>query len=140
MSFKKGHKINLGRVRSEKVRKKISDSMRSSVNVKLRKGECSGENHLMWKGGKKKSTHGYWLIWKPNHPFHNKQNYVRQSRLLAEKIIGRYLTSKEQIHHINGIKDDDRPENLYLFDCLGEHMRYHRLKIKPELKSNLRCP
>ncbi|MBU1880828.1 HNH endonuclease, partial [bacterium] len=39
---------------------------------------------------------------------------VRKSRLIAEKILNRYLLKTEVIHHINKIRNDNRPENLYL--------------------------
>lgn len=98
--------------------------------------KMSGRNSPIWNGGKHKEKNR-WYIYKPEHPFAKNGKYVRRSRLVAEKCLGRYLTRIEIIHHINEIKDDDRPENLYLFPRINEHTSYHMTKIKPELKSNL---
>lgn len=80
---------------------------------------------------------GYILVFQRNHPFASKNNYVRRARLVAEKCLGRYLTRKEQVHHINGITDDDRPENLYLFPSNSLHRIFHGSKNKPKLISNI---
>ena len=84
----------------------------------------SGKNGSNWNGGFFYRK-GYKFILCPNHPFKNAIGYVRQSRLIAEKCLSRYLTKLEIIHHINGIRDDNRPENLYLFATTGKHTKYH---------------
>jgi len=73
----------------------------------------------------------YVYIYSPNHPFKTNTNYVNRSRLVMEEWIGRYLTRKEVVHHINKITDDDKIENLMLFKDNIEHMKYHK-----ELRNN----
>ena len=59
-------------------------------------------------------------------------------KFVAEKALGRFLNTSEVIHHINGIKNDNRPENLYLFATTGEHTAYHHTIDKtPITESNL---
>jgi len=79
-----------------------------------------------WKNGKFKTYSGYIIIHYPNHPFCNVQGYVFEHRLIMEKKLGRYLKSKEIVHHINGIKEDNRIENLMLFKNNSEHTIYHK--------------
>lgn len=96
----------------------------------------SGEDNPIWKGGIKK-TYGYITILSPDHPNKGKYGYVHRSRLVAEKCLDRYLTPEEVIHHINEIRDDDRPKNLYLFSSQSIHIKFHFLKNKPKLTSNI---
>lgn len=59
-------------------------------------------------------SRGYVLVLMPDHP--NAINgRVSEHRLVMESIIGRPLLRQENVHHINGVRDDNRPENLELW-------------------------
>lgn len=117
----------LGRKSPMLGRKHIKESKEKMS--KTRKGMFLGENNPNWKGGRIFNYAGYILIKNWNHPFCNPNGYIREHRFIMEKYIGRYLKPTEDVHHINGIKDDNRIENLELFRSRSEHTKFHRLSI-----------
>ena len=78
-----------------------------------------------WKGGRYE-TQGYVMIYAPHHALLSKgKKHIQEHRLVVEKCLRRSLNKQERIHHINEVKNDNRPENLYLFNSEPEHRRFH---------------
>jgi len=67
-----------------------------------------GKNHPLWKGGRKTNVHGYVEI------LIGRSRYMLEHRIVMEKLLGRKLESFEEVHHKNGVKTDNRMENLEL--------------------------
>lgn len=68
-----------------------------------------------WKGGRNKHAAGYIKALAKGHPAADKNGYVMEHRLVMEQTIGRLLLPHERVHHKNGKRDDNRPENLELW-------------------------
>ncbi len=61
------------------------------------------------------SVGGYTKIYEPEHPNANGDGYVLEHRKVMSEIINRPLLDSEQVHHKNGDRQDNRPENLELW-------------------------
>lgn len=94
------------------------------AGMKLRQGSDANsgiqarESNPNWRGGTTRRKDGYVLEY-----VNGKQ--VFQHRLVAELIIGRRLHAGECVHHRNGNKSDNRPENLQVLSSHSEHMKLH---------------
>lgn len=83
------------------------------------------EHHWNWKGGKCKTNRGYIYINAPDHikKYHPElkwKRYILEHIYVWEKAHGKRLPINMVIHHLNGIKDDNRIENLVALKR-GEH-------------------
>ncbi len=58
---------------------------------------------------------GYVMVYKPDHANSNANGCVQQHVLIMSEKIGRPLKEKETVHHKNGLRDDNRIENLELW-------------------------
>lgn len=86
----------------------------------------SGEKHRNWHGGKTINYNGYIEVYQPDHPHPIHGHNVLEHRLMIERHIGRYLRPNEEVHHINGDRQDNRLENLQLM-TKSEHQTLERM-------------
>jgi len=122
---------------SEELKKKLSLLKKGkplSAHHKMMLSKChadfKGSNSPSWKGGKYKNHDGYIYCHASNHPNKTKMGYVREHRLVIERIIGRYLKKGEIVHHKNGIVSDNSPENLVLCKNQKDHLKHHKKRTK----------
>lgn len=79
-----------------------------------------------WRGGRTVSSHGYMLIRMPNHPRVNKNGYIYEHTLVAEKILGRPLKKGEIVHHIDENRQNNSEENIAIKKSIAYHKVEHR--------------
>mgnify|MGYP000855394908 FL=1 len=84
--------------------------------------EQKGSNNPAWRGGRMIDPDGYVLILRPGHPHATRHGYVREHRLVMEAKLGRYLTRQEVVHHIDGDRGNNHPDNLAVFASNDEHL------------------
>jgi len=103
----------------------VSNSKSEAVKASLKKRFPEGrykEKSSNWKGGRR-LVNGYIKVYAPDHP-DSTQGAIFEHRLVASQKLGRRLTKDEVVHHINGNKQDNRPDNLEVH-TRGEHFHQH---------------
>ncbi len=102
----------------------ISSRLKSAgVAQRNRSDACKGPRpkSVYPSGGRIHSSDGYIRIWAPGHRRAN-AGYVPEHILVWEEMHRCDVPPGTVIHHINGIKDDNRPENLVMMSN-GEHWK-----------------
>ncbi len=92
-----------------------------SCENKRRADAYRGENNPNWREGRTLDRAGYVHVRvKPNGP----KPYRLEHHLVWERANGRPLPKGYIIHHLNGIKGDNRIENLAAVSRLDHHVRH----------------
>ena len=88
-----------------------------ALKLGLEKGRVNplrGKDNPRWKGEPIITTGGYRAIYFPDHPRGRiSHNFVLEHILVWEKAHGMPIPDGWIVHHLNGIKNDNRPDNLY---------------------------
>lgn len=81
------------------------------------------ERNHFWRGGRTIDKHGYVLVKSPGHPHATSGGYVREHRIVMEKMLGRLLDPSEVVHHRDKNPANNDPSNLELFARNSDHLR-----------------
>ena len=95
--------------------------LRAGRNVRYCSSTCYGnsiKNPFIIKKGYKR-------VLCKDHPRTDAKGYVREHLLIMEQKIGRPVKESEVVHHIDGNKLNNHPDNLKLLSSQSEHMKLH---------------
>lgn len=125
--------VDCGKERWVPIRRGIPVHPRCWVCSNKRTARRGAANN-MWRGGRRRVGAYIEIRMYPDDFFYamaNLSGYVREHRLIMAKHLGRCLHLWEIVHHKNGIKDDNRIENLQLVtDDRHKQITMLEMKIK----------
>ena len=140
-----------GKKMLEETKRKISKAMKgrtfSEKTIEKMRKSAFNRNR---SGGKYTGKDGYVYINLRYHPNKIKNNYILEHRLMIEAYLNKvslkkwiqfglkniypknskFLLKTEVVHHINGIRDDNRIENLMLFPNQSAHHKWKHVNEK----------
>ncbi len=103
--------------------RKLSPEHRAKVVQTLKTG--TGSDNGNWKGGRSVSSgrrkDGFYTLILVDG------KYIKEHRHVMQQHLGRKLERHEHVHHLNGVKTDNRVENLVVL-TISEHGRVHGKK------------
>lgn len=105
-------------------RQHTEETRRKMTQVQQAKSPRGSASHR-WKGGR--AFHNGYIVVNvgKQHPMANSHGCVLEHRLVMAEAIGRSLRQEEVVHHKNKIRDDNRIENLHLFETIAAHAAHH---------------
>lgn len=119
----KGAKKYLSLMAKSPQRLKMSIEKINKVNKEVKEGKRLSGRYI--DGYLRSREDVYLMIKRKNHLRANKQGYVFEHILVMEKKLKRKIKRHETVHHLNRIRNDNRPENLYLCSTESEHQQIH---------------
>jgi hypothetical protein len=88
-----------------------------------KQGGAYGAWNGSYHSGCRTDRYGYREVLCPGHPFARKSGYIAEHRLVMEQHLGRLLSPKEVVHHIDGDPSNNAIENLELFPDNASHLK-----------------
>lgn len=107
-----GHNLR-GLVRTEEHRQRIGEAQRRAWDTKRVRFPL-GETRIDHDGYRRVKIHPGKGAWRAEH------------LITMESIIGRDLEPQEIVHHVNAVRADNEPDNLYLCRNRSHHNDVHR--------------
>lgn len=93
------------------------------IEFKNRSSAKRRENSSAWNGGRRLTRKGYVQILMPEHKRADSSGYVMEHIAVYERETGIEIPPCCCIHHLNGIKNDNRIENL----CMNDFCRTYQI-------------
>lgn len=108
------------------------------ARAKMGANPPAGARSSQWKGGRFESQ-GYTHVMISTLPedmqalarqTNPKGKYILEHRAVAAAQLGRPITRDEVVHHVNGIKTDNRPENLVVVPRADHSVEHREIERK----------
>jgi hypothetical protein len=108
-------KIRMEKIRQDPDKLAKFNARKAETAKERRKNRVDFVRKIGEKGEGCYTSHGYIKVGKKGHPNANKRGMVLKHVMVMSEYLGRPIQKHETIHHKNGIKDDNRIENLELW-------------------------
>lgn len=83
-----------------------------------------------WENKKGLNSYGYVIMYKPEHPNARPGGFIFEHRYVMSEYLGRPLRKGENVHHINGNRQDNRIENLEIWNTIQPKGQRVKDKVK----------